>query len=98
MASFIRPHGVERRATPIFADAIDRLAAAPAPAAERAPAWRFLVWPFLLMATGLAWVVDRLDDGTFHRLRKRAESAGRRVRKRLARAGARWKRYFEEAW
>ena len=35
------------------------------------------------MATGLAWVVDRLDDGTFHRLRKRAESAGRKAREKL---------------
>jgi len=98
VASFIRPHGIERSATPVFADAIDRLGASPAPAVERAPVWRFLVWPFLMAATALAWVVDRFDEGTLHRLRKRAESAGRRVRKRLARAGARWKRYFEEAW
>jgi hypothetical protein len=99
VASFIRPHGIERRATPIFADAITRLGNTPAPAAERSPAWRFLVWPFLLLATALAWLGDRLSDGsTFLRMRKRAESLGRRLRKRLARAGARWKRYFEEAW
>jgi hypothetical protein len=98
VASFIRPHGVERRATPVFADAIDRLGASAAPAPERAPLWRFVVWPFLLMAAGLAWLVDRLDDGTLHRLRKRAGSSGRRLRKRLARDVARWKRYFEEAW
>ena len=99
VASFIRPHGIERRATPIFADAIVRLGNMPGPAAEQPPAWRFLLWPFLLFVTALAWLGDRLGDGsTLVRLRKRAESAGRRARKRLARAGARWKRYFEEAW
>jgi hypothetical protein len=99
VASFIRPHGVERPATPIFADAIDRLGRAPLPAPERPAAWRFLLWPFLLTAAGIAWLVDRLSDGSWlHRLRKRAESLGRRLRKRLARVGARWKRYFEEAW
>jgi len=99
LASFIRPHGIDRRATPVFADAITGLGNAPAPAAERPPAWRFLAWPFLLLATAFAWLGDRVSDGsTFLRMRKRAESLGRRLRKRLARAGARWKRYFEEAW
>jgi hypothetical protein len=99
VGSFIRPHGVERPATPIFADTVDRLATGPAPAAVRPPVWRYFVWPWLLSATGVAWVVDRLSDpSTVARARKRAGSFARRARKRLARVSARWKRYFEEAW
>jgi hypothetical protein len=99
VASFIRPHGVGRPATPIFADAIAALGQAPTPAPERAPAWKHLAWPFLLTATGLAALIDRLSDGSIVvRTRKRVGSVVRRARKRLARVGARWKRYFEEAW
>jgi hypothetical protein len=99
VASFIRPHGIDRAATPIFADTVSRLASAAAPAPEPAPLWRHLVQPALLAAAVPALVVDRLTDrSTFIRQRKRVESLARRARKRLTRAGARWKRYFEEAW
>lgn len=99
VASFIRPHGVARPATPIFADTIARLGQTPASAPERAPAWRHLARPVLLTATGLAVLIDRLSDrSSVIRARKRVEGVMRRTRKRLARVGARWKRYFEEAW
>jgi len=50
IGSFIRPHGIDRPATPIFVDAIERLAAAPAPPPQLAPAWGFLLRPVVLAA------------------------------------------------
>ncbi len=90
VASFIRPHGVDRPATPIFVDAVTRLAASPAPRPERAPAWRHLVRPLLVSA-----VLPVLLAGTpaaFARLRKRAGSATRRTVKQAWKASARWKK------
>jgi hypothetical protein len=99
VASFIRPHGVERRATPVFADVVARLGSAPAPVPYQAPVWRHLVRPLLLAGVLPVVVVDLVrNPSTFIRLRKRLDSLARRTRKRMARAGARWKRYFEEAW
>jgi len=99
VASFIRPHGVDRPATPIFAETVCQLASTPAPMAEHPPAWRFFVRPFVLAAAVPAVWIDRFSDGAYVlRARKRLDNVARRVRKRLARVGARWKRYFEEAW
>jgi hypothetical protein len=99
VASFIRPRGVERPATPIFADTVFELARSEAPTAERPPAWRYLAWAPLLAATVPAVWIDRLSDGSsVVRARKRIGNVARRARKRLARVGARWKRYVEEAW
>ena len=39
IGSFIRPHGIDRPATPIFVDAVERLAQAPAPMPQASPAW-----------------------------------------------------------
>jgi hypothetical protein len=99
VASFVRPHGIEQPATPIFADAVDRLAAASPARAERVSLWRHLVRPLLLVAVLPVLIIDRASDPSiFGRQRKRLDAFGRRARKRIARAGARWKRYFEEAW
>lgn len=99
VGSFIRPHGIDRPATPIFADTIERLGRAPAPAPQRGPAWGPLVQVLLLAATLPAILVDQLaDPSTIVRYRKRIDALVRRARKRVARAGARWKRYIEEAW
>src|SRR5262249_23049678 len=65
VGSFIRPHGVDRPATPIFADAVRQLASAPAPGVETPPAWRFFVRPFVLAATVPAVWIDRLSDGAY---------------------------------
>jgi hypothetical protein len=57
---FIRPHGIDRPATPIFVDAVERLMAAPAPVPQSMPAWGFLVRPVVVAAavpSGLhAWL------------------------------------------
>jgi hypothetical protein len=99
VAAFIRPHGVERPATPIFVDAVLELAARPAPAPEAPPAWRFLVRPLLLAAGLPALVVDRAaDPGWLPRLRKRAGSAARHAAKRGGKAAARWRKYLRKAW
>jgi hypothetical protein len=91
VASFIRPHGAARPATPMFAEAIERLGDAPAPTPRRAPAWRHVVRPLLLVAALPAIVVDRVTDPSpFVRARKRAAGSVRRARKGLARAGVRW--------
>jgi hypothetical protein len=99
VASFVRPHGIGQRATPIFADTVVRLGTAPAPRPDHAPAWRHLVRPLLLAGVLPVTAGERLRErSTWVRARKRLDSFGRRARKRLTRAGARWKRYFEEAW
>jgi hypothetical protein len=64
IGSFIRPHGIDRPATPIFVDAVERLAAAPAPPPQLAPAWGFLLRPVVLAAAvpgGLASWLTRPD-------------------------------------
>jgi hypothetical protein len=66
IGSFIRPHGIDVPATPIFVDTVERLGSAPAPSPQRAPAWGVFVRPIVFAAaalTGLvAWVhgPDRL--------------------------------------
>jgi len=99
VASFIRPHGVDRPATPIFADAIERLGRAPAPAPEAAPSWRHLVRPLLLAAASPVLVNDALgDSGAVTRARKRLNGFVHRSRKRVTKAGVRVKRYLDQAW
>lgn len=99
VASFIRPHGVERRATPIFADAVMRLGTAPAPAPETAPASRYVARPMLFAAALPMLVSNRLGEKSLaRRARKRLDGVVHRTRKRVAKASARWKRYFEGAW
>ena len=93
VASFIRPHGVDRPATPIFVDAVARLAASPQPAPERAPAWRFLARPFLVAAVLPVLLVDWAGDpAVFARLRKRTGSAVHRAIKRAGKTRARWQK------
>jgi hypothetical protein len=88
VASFIRPHGVERPATPLFADAIERLAASPAPAPRRAPLWAPLLRPVVLVLAAPVAIVNGLGGTvTRNRLRKRADGAWRRARKGAARTG-----------
>jgi hypothetical protein len=98
VASFIRPAGVERPATPLFADAVERLAAQPAPAPVEPPSWRFLVWPPLAIATGVAASVDAAlapDAGV--RLRKWVRGAARPLVKRWEKRRARLKRGIDRA-
>jgi hypothetical protein len=91
VASFIRPHGRDRAATPIFADVVEHLATIqpqPPTAPPLAPVLRLLT----LVAALPAFAVDQLRPQTLARLRKRINSAPRRATKRLKKAAARWKR------
>jgi hypothetical protein len=89
VSHFIRPHGLERPATPIFADVVERLAASPAPAPEPAWRWAFAVRPVVLVAALPVPVVNfiRRPDAVA-RLRKRAQKLAYRGRKSVARTGA----------
>jgi hypothetical protein len=72
VASFVRPHGLERPATPIVVDAIERLVAAPAPAPQAAPAWGVFVQPVLLVVGAASGVVGWVSHPELvPRLRKR---------------------------
>jgi hypothetical protein len=82
VSHFIRPHGVEQPATPIFADAIERLAAAPGPQPEPAPAWRFAVQPLLLTAAVPAAIVAWFTQpDSFKPTRRRFRKGAHRLRK-----------------
>jgi predicted small integral membrane protein len=98
VGTFVRPHGIDRPATPIFADAVARLCATPPSPPERAPVWRHAVRPVVLAAYLPALIVEAVSDGALQRIRKRVASGARRGRKRMARVGSRWRRYFKEAW
>jgi hypothetical protein len=99
VASFIRPHGVTRPATPIFVDAVLRVAGAPAPVPEPRPSWRHPVQLLLIAAVVPVLLVDRLGDPAFFaRLRKRAGSAARHAVKRGSKAGSRWRKILRKAW
>jgi hypothetical protein len=99
VASFIRPHGVDRPATPVFVNAVEALAAGPAPAPEPASAWRHLVRPLLLIAT-VPVVIDNWirDPAVLVKLRKQVSSWSKRGAKRVSKARHRWKKYVQKAW
>jgi hypothetical protein len=94
--SFIRPHGLDRPATPLFVEALERLAAQPAPARQGTPLWAPLAWPVLWLAALPAWAVDRLAAGPLPAARKYASWALHRARKIArgagVRIGTRWQR------
>jgi hypothetical protein len=48
IAHFVRPHGLDRPATPIFVDSVERLAAAAAPAPQATPVTTYLLRPVVL--------------------------------------------------
>ena len=84
---FIRPHGIDRPATPIFVDAVERLMAAPAPVPQPMPAWGFLVRPLVVTAavpSGLHAWLSRPDPS--RRIRKWWQRSTYRRRK----AATRW--------
>jgi hypothetical protein len=86
VSHFIRPHGLDRPATPIFADAIERLAAAPAPAPEPAWRWGFAVRPLVLAAAIPVPIVNWIRrPESLARLRRQAGKLAYRTRKSTAR-------------
>ena len=89
VSHFIRPHGLDRPATPIFADAIERLYAAPAPAPEPGWRWAFAVRPLVLAAALPVPIVNWIvHPAPLARSRKRAQKLAYRTRKALSRAGS----------
>jgi hypothetical protein len=89
ISSFIRPHGVERPATPIFVDTIERLAATPPPPPESMPIWAPALRPVLLagaLGGALGAWLSRPDP--LKGVRKRLSKTGYRARKAVARAAS----------
>ena len=88
IAGFIRPHGVDRPATPIFADAIERLAASLRPAPQAMPVWAPAVWPVIVSTSVMAAVVDWARRRPFKPVRRVIEKAAHRTRKTVVRSTA----------
>jgi len=59
---FIRPHGVDVPATPLFADAVERLAATPRPRETASAPWAVLLRPlvYVLVLAGRLPLVERI--------------------------------------
>jgi hypothetical protein len=86
VAHFIRPKGLERPATPIFVDAIERLVAMPAPRPQSAPAWRFAVQAVLLAAALPAAIVAWFTEpDSFKPVRRRLNKRVHLTRKTVNR-------------
>jgi hypothetical protein len=58
VASFVRPHGLDRPATPIVVEAIERLAATPAPVPQAVPAWAVALRPMVLGVAAVSGAVS----------------------------------------
>jgi hypothetical protein len=102
VASFIRPHGIERASTPVFADALERLAAAPAPVPRPAPWWAPLLRPAALALAAPVAIANTLGRReTRNRVRRRVDGAWRRTRKTASRtaglAAGRMRRWLQTA-
>jgi hypothetical protein len=97
VAHFIRPHGLDRPATPIFADAIERLAAAPAPAPKGTPWWGVALRPLVLVAAAPVPVVDWIRrPNRMAPLQKRIGKVSYRARKSIVRAGRVWSKRWQK--
>ena len=84
---FLRPHGIDRECTPIVADALERLSAAPVRAPERVGLARALSWALRPLATLLARAGSRSKKDRRGRvLVRRATRMGQQARKRTASA------------
>jgi hypothetical protein len=88
VASFIRPCGVERPATPVFVDALEALAAKPAPAPRSLPLWAPAGWVVLGLATIPAVAVDWLA-ANLPRVRKQGSWVAHKGRKQVRGIGVR---------
>jgi hypothetical protein len=88
VANFIRPHGVDRRATPIFADTIERLAASPQPQPQPTPLWAPVAWPVILIPSAVAAVVDWMRHKPLKPVNRALEKAAHRSRKNVVKTAA----------
>jgi hypothetical protein len=87
VTSFVRPHGLDRPATPIFADVVERLGETPAPSPETAPAWSVALRPVVLAAALPALVVNVFGTRDSRKL-ARKKVFGTRDSRRLVRKRA----------
>jgi hypothetical protein len=85
VASFIRPHGIDRPATPIFADTIEHLAASPRPQPQTTPLWAPGAWPLILTPSAVAAVVDWLRHKPLKPVNRALEKAAHRSKKTVVR-------------
>jgi hypothetical protein len=88
IASFIRPHGVDRPATPIFVETVERFAAAPRPTARAMPWWAPALWPAILSISAVAAVVDWGRRRPFKPTRRAIEKISHRTKKAVVRSAA----------
>jgi hypothetical protein len=101
VASFIRPHGIDEPATPIFADTVERFAATPAPAPRPAPAWAYLLRPLVLVGALVAvlgvwlqrpqpvkWLLRRLQKSSWSTTKR----VGRTARLTVHRGAKQWRK------
>ncbi|HKE87869.1 MAG TPA: hypothetical protein VKB50_29140 [Vicinamibacterales bacterium] len=91
VASFVRPHGIDRAATPILAGGIEALGSSPSPPPRPAPLWSYLLRPIVLAAAAPVPIVDWLRKPPLvSRLRKRARDWAKVAGKRWQKSMARW--------
>ena len=100
VASFIRPHGIDRPATPIFVDTVEHLGATAAPRVVSMPLWAYAVRP-LVLAGALVQDVAMwfgADPGrsrvrnAVHRTQKAVRRRGKDIRKATTVASSRVRR------
>ena len=72
--AFIRPHGLDRPATDVFASALEEFGRSPAPAPAAAPAWapivRAAAFPLAALTHRAVTNADNPTDRTFHELQR----------------------------
>ncbi len=108
VASFIRPHGLDRPATPLFVDAVERLGMSAAPAPQQAGVASYALRPVVLGAAAPAgfasWAsrphpfaaIQKRARKVLHRSRKSVTKVtamtGERLRRTAKLAGKQWRK------
>ena len=82
---FVRPHGVDRPATPIFVDTVERFATGPVLAPQPTPIWTYLLRPVLFAGAFVAMVGAWLHRP--HPIRWLMRSGRKRTRRTARRVG-----------
>ncbi|MGE0444149.1 MAG: hypothetical protein AB7P99_02900 [Vicinamibacterales bacterium] len=80
---FLRPRGLDRDCTPIFAEGVEQAAGWPVVAPERAGVMRAVAWLLRPVIAVLAHRPAKASDRQRRALRKQLDAANRRARKRI---------------
>jgi hypothetical protein len=101
ISHFIRPHGLERPATPIFVDLLEQFGRAPAPAPRPVPVWSYLLRPVVLLGAVIAiigvwlerphpvrWLARRIQKKSWSTTKK----VGRTARLTVHRGAKQWRK------